>query len=212
MGTDVIGLVVVTDGRWHYLEQALASLDQVAGIDGPKFLVNDAGTPCPIDTPDFGRLDHPVRRGLAASVNTGWEAAADAGCDYLFHLEEDFVVTDPIDLTDWAARIRDHWNLAQIVLKRQPWSPEERAAGGIVELDPDAYVHKDGLTFHRKIYSLNPHLVPRTVFRAGWPADNEAGMTSRLTAWGYRFAFYGAPTDPPRCRHIGEQRSGGWQP
>lgn len=164
--------------------------------------------------------DH--RLGMAGAVQAAWAWALDAGVDYLLHVEEDFVFTGPVNLDDlvW---ILDHApHLAQVVLKRQPWSAEEKAAGGIIEQDPGAYTQCGGMRHslawveHSKIFSLNPCLIPRKVLELGWPSGplgvgNEAGFTQRCIQAGYRFAFYGQMGDPPVVDHVGVERAAGWR-
>lgn len=172
-----------------------------------------------IDTVLLGKTfdDRDHHLGLAGNVRAAWQWAIDMDCDYLFHVEEDFLFTAPVDLAALQLVLESEPRLAQVVLKRQPWSPPEIAAGGIIEQDPGAYieVHKWGRSLkwveHRKIFSLNPCLIPRKILELGWPAGNEAEMTRRCLDAGYRFAFYGGKTDPPKVEHIGAQRSHGWR-
>jgi hypothetical protein len=64
---------------------------------------------------------------------------------------------------------------------------------------------------HKRIFSLNPCVIPRRVLDLGWPDGNEAEMTTNLVASGYRFAFYGKRDDPPRVIHVGAERGIGWR-
>jgi len=110
---------------------------------------------------------------------------------------------------------RQDETLAQVVLKRQPWSQEEQAAGGFIEQHPDDYTdhHAGQLSWvsHQRFFSLNPCLIPRHILEVGWPDGNEAEMTSTLVEMGYRFAFYGDRADPPRVEHIAAVRGTGWR-
>lgn len=205
-----VALVVVGDGRDHYLEACLASLRTHAAYPFAHYrIVNDSGR---WDIPardGWETIIHPHRRGLAAAVQSAWAGLPDE-IDYVFHVEEDFVFTEPVDIDGMAHILKEHGRLAQLVLKRQPWSPPEVAAGGIIETAPDEYRQRDGWVEHTRIFSLNPCLIPREIFELGWPAGNEAEMTSNLVAAGWSFGFWGDRDDPPRCIHIGAQRSDGW--
>lgn len=205
-----IALVVVTDGRWRYLERALQAAARYLHHPSVKHrrIVNDSGEH--LGWPDFEIVNHPQRRGLAAAVASAWADLPD-DADYVFHLEEDFVLTEPVPLVTMAAVLASHTELAQLVLKRQPWSPEERAAGGIIERHPERYTERDAYVEHREIFSLNPSLIPRAITDRGWPPGNEAEMTAQLLADGYSFAFWGRAKDRPRCLHIGAERSPGWK-
>lgn len=165
-------------------------------------------------TVDVGDEDH--RFGLAGAVREGWGAALERGATHVFHIEEDFVFNEPIDV-DGMAWILERGPYAQVCLKRQA-DPrtEEAAAGGFMELNPDAYTEVRSTrqlrwTEHDRLFSLNPCLIPRRVLELGWPDGNEAEFTAMCAAEGLRFAYYGGKSDPPRVEHIGWQRSVGWR-
>ena len=198
-----ITVVVVSDGRYHYLERCLETLDLLTGSIVRRVLVVD-GEQIPPVVSGWETYAHGQRIGLAATVRHAW-ALVDT--DYLFHIEEDFTIDRPVDLDNLARHLQADPYLAQICLLRQPWSPEEHAAGGILDLDADAYTRTGDLWLHRKCFSLNPCLVPHSIYSRGWPAGNEAEQTSRLVAVGYRFAYL----DGRAVTHIGERRSAGWK-
>lgn len=125
-----------------------------------------------------------------------------AECDFAFWLEEDFILHDaPID--DMARILTANPDLANIILKRQPWGSVEVAAGGYIECFPDAYEDCDGFLKHQRFFSLNPSLIPRRVIDMGW-GGSEGDMTTLCVEAGMSFAVYGARHDGPRVTHIGE--------
>lgn len=210
-----IALVVVTDGRWQYLQEMLRSARRYLSYPFVPFdhlrIVDDSGSQSPPLWPDgFEVLRHPHRMGLAAAVQTAWSGLPPE-IDMVLHVEDDFVFAEPVDIDGMAMKLKEHGRLAQLVLKRQPWSLEECEAGGIMEMHPDEYKQRDGFVEHTRIFSLNPCLIPREVVDRGWPAGNEAEMTARLVADGWSFGFWGQREDPPRCLHIGVQRSAAWK-
>lgn len=196
----MIGLAFISDRGDQYLPKCIASL--TANVE-PDCLTT-------ID-------DREHRLGLTGAVNKAWAWALDRGCDYLFHVEEDFVFNEPVDLSGMQYILdRCPW-LAQVVLKRQPCNPEEAAAGGIIECHPDEYTDKAAFgrnlswVEHSRIFSLNPCLIPAHVLRMGWPkGGGESEFTQTCVEQGLRFAFYGQRTDPPRVTHIGTERASGW--
>jgi hypothetical protein len=206
-----VALVVITDGRWQYLNEMFRSAREWLTYPFAHVrVVDDSGGSGVGGWPsEFEVVRHPLRRGLAAAVQSAW-ADLPADIDYVFHVEEDFVFVEPVDIDGMAMVLKEHGRLAQLVLKRQPWSPEETAAGGIIESHPDEYRQRDGWVEHTRIFSLNPCLIPRVVVDMGWPAGNEAEMTARLVADGWSFGFWGRRDDPPRVFHIGARRSAGW--
>ncbi len=193
-----VALCIVSDRGDRYLPKCLLAAAKNLRWDfSDSILINDS--------------EH--RLGLAGAVQAAWDRSSTA--DYILHLEEDFVLTEPVDIEAMLTVLEAEPHLAQLVLKRQPWNPEETAAGGIIEQHPSDY--NDRVTRgwhwveHSRVFSLNPCLVPRRVLDLGWPNGNEAEFTHRCIANGYRFGFWGRRTDSPRCQHIGVERGNGWK-
>lgn len=195
----MIGAVFISDRGDLYLPDCVASFQEMNAASGvPTYTVDDRAH----------------RLGMAGAVREAWQWALDNDFDYLLHVEEDFRF-HRLPLKGMQRILETQPHLAQVVLKRQPWSIEERAAGGIIERHPGDYTqHSDGELLwveHERIFSLNPCLIPRRVLELGWPDENEAGMTQRCSMAGYRFAFYGHRQDPPRVEHVGSVRGEGWR-
>lgn len=196
----MIGCIVVSDRGDLYLPGCINSLQENVRADFTEI----------VD-------DHEHKLGMAGAVRRAWQWALDSGCDYLFHVEEDFRFLQPVDLDSLRYTLDRNPLLAQVVLKRQPVNDEEIAAGGIIESHPDDYTECKAWgrniiwTEHSRIFSLNPCLIPRRVLELGWPDGNEAEFTQRCIDAGYRFAFYGARHAPPVVEHVGEVRAVGWR-
>lgn len=195
----MIAVAVISDrGPSLYLPGCLSSIEEHLGTDHPMSVVDDSGH----------------RLGMAGAVRQAWDWALSTDCDYLLHVEEDFRLHDA-PIAAMVEVLTHDETLAQVVLKRQAWSPEERRAGGIIECHPADYTdHHAGTlrwTSHQRIFSLNPCLIPRRILERGWPDGNEAEMTTNLVADGWRFAFYGHRDDAPRVSHVGVERAAGWR-
>ncbi len=196
----MIGAIVVSDRGDRYLPSCLDNMARWVG-------------PLPLHIVD----DNEHKLGMAGAVQAGFAFALEAGWAYTLWVEEDFRFNGPAPLTEMQCVLAQRPRLAQIVLKRQAWSPQERAAGGIMEMHPDDYIQWHAgpalcdFVEHSRIFSLNPCLIPRRVLELGWPADNEAGFTQRCLDAGYRFAFYGTKAHPPLVTHIGDVRAAGWR-
>jgi hypothetical protein len=198
----VIGVAFISDRADLYLPRCIDSFDtHVAGsLDYWKSCV-------------FDDRDH--RLGLAGNVRDAWDWAIESDFDHLLHIEEDFEFVAPLDVNHLSTILGRNPMLSQVVLKRQPWSWEERQAGGIIEMHPDDYTDRTTQSIewveHRRIFSLNPCLIPRRTLLRGWPDGNEAQFTAEAVADGLTFGFYGARHDPPRVVHLGDQRAPGWR-
>jgi hypothetical protein len=190
----VLTIGILTDGRTQYLEQCLKSL--LPTLEAfPHFVIDDSGD---------------KRRGMAGAVRACWERALESGADHYFHVEEDFTFENQSPLTEMVEVLERNPRLAQVVLKRNPWSDEEIRAGGQIEISPEDYEDRDGFVAHRKLFSFNPSVIPRRVLELclAEPGDGlESGFTATLLAHGYEFAYFGKREDPPRCTHIGLERS-----
>jgi hypothetical protein len=193
-----LSVVVVSDRGDLYLPDCLDNLTTVLP-EAEVLLVNDE--------------DHKL--GMAGAVRRGMEMALETGCEFVLWVEEDFRFLDRPPVRDMAIILDFYPHLAQVVLKRQPWSGEEHAAGGIVEMAPSDYSDQSfmGISWleHKRIFSMNPCLIPRNILEFGYPDSNEAGQTERLVAAGFSFAFYGKRDDPPLVHHVGHERGSGWK-
>lgn len=211
----MIALGLLTDGRADYLARTVETLDNFAGVDR-KFMVNDSGD---ADYTAWLRQEFRTwtvfhnqdRLGLAGAVQRVWDVALDSGCDHFLHMEDDFLIREPIDLAPVAGILDAHQDVAQMLFKRQPLSAREFECGGDVLGAMGALESHDGWVSQRHIFSLNPCLIPRWVLAFGWPEGNEAEQTQRLVRKGFRFGVWGGLGVPPVVEHIGVSRSGGWK-
>lgn len=191
-----MALVVISD-RPHdlYLDRCLASIERHLTFPFAQTIV-------------FSDPEHRVT--ASGAVREAW-AQVDDTVDFVWHAEEDFIYTEPVDLQSMMAVLDADHRLAHLVLKRQPWNGDEIAAGGIIEQWPQDVVDRETVGHswveHCKFFSLNPCLVPRRVFELGFPEGSEPAMTELLLGKGFYFGYWGARFDPPRVTHIGELRS-----
>lgn len=204
-----VDLVVTTDGRIEYLQEAVKSLGTVEYPWARRILVNDAAQP--VRLRGWDSVDTGGRQGLAAAVRAGWAAAT---ADFVFHFEDDFVLAEPVDITAMVRILTEQTHLVELSLMRQPWSPLEKNCGAVVAAAGRQHFRQcEGWFEHRRYFTLNPSLIPRRTYRTGWPPTNEKGMAERLFADPTVAAGYlGDIDDPPRVLHIGLRRSQGWKP
>lgn len=196
-------LLVFRDGRDDYHRRSLASAHRaglLAHVDYVEY-VDDA--------------DHAL--GFAGAVQRGWDKAARTGATHVFHLEADFTFNVDVNVPAMLKVLAARPHLAQIVLKRQPWSHAEIAAGGIIEQHPADYVeHSDSAgrvwTEHARFWSNNPCVYSVELLSRGWPQRPESeghfGLQLLADAPHTRFAFWGRKTAPPAVHHIGRERAG----
>jgi hypothetical protein len=190
-------LLLIDDGREDYLDRCLDSASTCLPPMDACVMVSDP--------------DHEL--GFAGAIQAGWDACLRAGCEFVFHLESDFVFTQPVPLSRMKALGR-FTGLAQVALKRQPWNEQEKAAGGIVETSPDDFTERTfdwgTYTQHRRCFTTNPCLYRTNLCHYGWPqvSESEGVFSHFLLERGFSFAFWGGKFDPSAVEHIGVHRTG----
>lgn len=237
----MIALVVFTDGRDDVLAETIDVADvNLRGSITDRVIVDDTG-----DADHAKLLRHQYgdryrvvawtnRRGFTGSIRHAWQALAlqaDNVVEFVFHLEDDFLIREPINLDHLGLVLQAYPHLAQMSLLRQAWNDEEKAAGGIIQCAPDDYTERWAVagiagredTFlwmeQRRFFTTNPSLYRRELCAVGWPdlEHSEGHFTHQLLReglpWGIapdavRFGIWGKKDDEPRVLHIGEHRVG----
>lgn len=213
-------VLIITDGRTKCLMRTIAAMYEHLDMHvvSDVMIVNDSADrdyAAAIDRlfPNFKRIHHKTRRGFGGAIQSGWDNLADT--DWIFHLEDDFVLRRPVSLLDMIATLAGNPHLAQLALRRQPVNDVERAAGGVVEQWPAEYTEHVGprgsWLEHRLFFTTNPSLYSVSRTWAGWPQvdGSEMAFTNRLLRDpDLRFAFWGQRADKPWVEHIGDERVG----
>jgi hypothetical protein len=225
----VIQLVVITDGRRDCIARTIPSaLDNLCGPITSRLIYDDSGDEANLDwladqyePHGFTVIGTHQRRGFGGAIRYLWREWLGPE-RFVFWLEDDFTFNRPVPLAAMCETLERYPYLAQLVLRRQPWNADERAAGGIVEQHPDDYTehHHHDLAWleHRRFWSTNPSMFRTDVCAAGWPdtQQSEGMFTHRLLADGIpgttpedvRFAFWGARDSGEWVTHIGHERVG----
>lgn len=213
--------IVMTDGRKTCIKRSIESISQrVTAKTGvrEKIIIDDSGDPqyrrwLKSNFDDWVVRSHPERLGFCGSYADAWFIASNIECNYVFQCEDDFVIMQDIDLDYMAGILKAHPELFQLALMRQPWNSAEKAAGGIVQLDPENFHQEEGFFWHRKFFTTNNSLIPvQSYWNNKWieEPECEGRLTHAILAQTpqKRFGYLGETTDPPRIWHIGEERVG----
>lgn len=216
-----VAVMVITDGRGDCLHKTMESFRKAwpeGVVPSSKLMVCDSPNvgfrrELAEAYPDFTLLTASKKLGFHGAIQRGWDSIGEA--DYVFHLEDDFDLTDATPLPiEEMAEVLSVGGFAQVALKRQAWAEAEKQAGGIVEQWPEMYedrvVAGHVVAVHKNFFTTNPSLYGRDIVGLGWPQQprSEAIFTERLLGKGYEFAYWGEKLDPPRVQHIGQQRVG----
>jgi hypothetical protein len=214
----MIAVALLTDGRPHYIERTIPSLEEMVAPIDRRVIFDDSGDHDYAAglTRRFPRWEveaAAARTGYAAAVRRALSCAAELG-DFVFVSEDDFVYQRPVDLVA-IAEVMVRRRLAQMVLPRQPWYPVEHRGGGILQRFGGGYVeHTDGdlaWVEHRLFWSMNPHLVASDFLLAHpWPLGDhsEARFGQAMFATGVTAGMWGRLGDAPYVEHIGRERVG----
>lgn len=232
----MITLLAMTDGRPEYLHETIASFDAMAhpgNLVTRRIIHNDCPDPAFADwlahtysgfeiVPSWQSLQG-KRSGFTGAIRSAWShLRAFPGTErFILHLEEDFTFNRPVPLDDMAEVLDAQPQLAQLALRRQPWSDTERQAGGVVELNPGEYLERqtqlaDGRPVawleHRLFWTTNVSLYRMSLMAdQDWPdVEHSEGMfTIQLREDpALRFAYWGARNSGEAITHIGHRRSG----
>lgn len=218
-----IVLVVFTDGRDYIYETIPSALAMLKGPIAKRIIFDDSGDALNRERladafPTFTVTHCPEgRQGFGGAIRFMWRylAAWDKN-DFVFHCEDDFLFNREVDVEAMCGLLNSRPSLVQVALRRQPWNDEERAAGGIVEKNPDAYIECEygpqKYLIHREFLTTNPCVYRRSLCKRGWPEDphseGKLGAIIRNESVAMPFAFWGARTDDPWVTHIGTERAG----
>lgn len=218
-------VVLMANGRRSYLERTLPGLfrllehelverlivhDDSGDRDFRRWLLEELDRGSRL-VPELVTTD---RAGYAGAMASAWEAAARTELPLVFWLEEDFVLED-VPLEGMAELLEARPELAQVVLRRQPWYPRERRAGGLLEVFPGSFVDVDvpvPHVEHEVFFSVNPTLFRAELLARPWPgvkgSEKVFGDELLRDQPHRRFAFWDSSSSPPAVEHIGEERAG----
>lgn len=217
----MITLLVMTDGRRQYLEKTIPSA--LANLKGPvtnRVIHDDSADPTfrawlKNQYPTFEIVSHEHRLGFGGAIRVAWEHVRHADEQFTFTLEDDFTFNRRVELGDMIDVLESDKHLMQMALRRQPWNDVEREAGGVVEVNPDAFIDVDEPhphLEHRLFWTTNPSLYrTELTYMHPWPkgARSEGVFTANLLrSPKVRFGYWGSRDSGEWVTHIGEERVG----
>jgi hypothetical protein len=216
----VIALIFMTDGREHITDAVRSAEANLSGPITERIVHDDSGDPdhrrwLSRTFPGYRVIYRTDRLGFAGAYANAWRFLSALPHRWVFSTEDDFTFNRPVDLDSMLDVLAPRPYLIQMALRRQAWSPAERAAGGVVEQHPGDYESHmwNDLEWleHRRFFTTNPSLFARELTDLGWPAvaESEGHFSRVLTASPEaRFGFWGKRDDEPWVTHIGTQRVG----
>lgn len=217
-------LIVVTHGgdeNTPMLRDTLASfMEMVTPKPAERILIEDGPRKAEMEDWRGARLWSGNPQGFCKTAEMAWMAAAGGDVPWTFWLEHDFMFTRPVYLEHMAEVLAQHPEVAQMSLLRQAVNPAEVKAGGVVEVEPDAFVPKITPTErgrgvwleHGRYWTTNPSLFARQIpLENPWPEEErqcEGHHSISLRSAGYSFGIWGQ--GEPWVEHVGERSGFGY--
>lgn len=221
-----VAWTVLTDGRKHYIEEALPTwIKHFDNVIGKKFIIDDSGDLeyrqwLEQTFPSFKLI--PVgatRSGYDAAMKKLFKIVTTYSVDYCLHIEDDFILHKTFILDDLISIMKNHKNVAQVSLMRQSWYHNEHEHGGLVEAiqasNPTAHFNErnDGgivWTEHQAYWTCNPSIFPSWITKFGWPdgAWSESRFSKQIFKAKKTCGIFGTKQDWPYVEHIGRERYG----
>lgn len=221
----MLSMTVLTDGRQEYLEKSLPTW--LAAYDdqlGAAVIIDDSG--------DTGYRHWLIetfpscvvvavgkdRCGYSQAMREVFGVVRYINPKYNLHVEDDFILHRPPNLDDVCAVLDSYKDLSQMSFMRQPWYPNEVAAGGVVEAleEQGAKVFNQKATAgkpwvrHNAFWTANPNVFPRWVADREWPDAPWCEMKfSQALRYDKKVSgIWGHRSNWVCVEHIGEVRNG----
>lgn len=219
----MITIIAMTDGRAIYIQPTLeAAKEMLIGNITRRIIHDDSGDK------EYGRWLNKTygrdweiystgrRSGFGGAIISAWKQLQDDDNEWVFHLEDDFVMREMIPLSEMATVMNQNPHIVQMALRRQPWNQQEKDAGGIVEMDPDSYTERNNGIHtwleHTKFFTTNPSLYRKSLtVEHPWPIGNNSEGRYGIDLFSngyYKSAYWGEKSGKPKCLHIGDFRNG----
>jgi hypothetical protein len=212
-------LLVMTDGRRDCIARTIpTALEHLSGPITARVIHDDSADPAyrawlAKQFPNFEVIGRSQRLGFGGAIQNAWRHLRSLQPQFVFHLEDDFLLRRPVDLEAMTRALHCEPHLVQMALLRQAVNDAEKAAGGVVEQNPDAYttVTREFGTWreHRRFFTTNPSLYRGSLCRRPWPdgdhSEGRFGWDLFAEDPDAKCAFWG---EGEWVEHIGDVRAG----
>jgi hypothetical protein len=221
-----IDLIITTNGRKEYILPTINSWKNFIDSNiNNKIIIDDSGNQEYRDWlsetfPDFTIMPLGENNMGFSFLMKTWLTNLKFESKYLLLLEDDFLLLENIDVDKILNILDNNDNIIQLCLKRQAWSQEEVAAGGMIEriYNGSNFIQKDGWFEHREFFTTNPSFMnverlrryAKPIYENSSELITEGEFGNRLFSNNNNLysAFLGAIFDTHKVEHIGHIRTG----
>lgn len=145
------------------------------------------------------------RLGFAGAIIESWK---DIDTEFIFHLEEDFIFNESINLDTLIHILDNDKELAQVALKRQKWGEEKL---GFMEDNAKKYTEVETpyglITEHKEFFTTNPSMYRKSLTLLGWEnvRYSERNFSDKVFKNGFKCAYLGGIYSKPKVLHTAER-------
>jgi len=214
----MVTLLIMTNGRGNYLKRTLSTLGKLHGNFSRIIIHDDSGDENYHNW--LGQFNYEIavtkRVGFALAMISAWEKLKEDANEWVFHLEDDFLIMDDIYIDKIIDVLKRNSYIKEMILLRQPIGSRERRKGGIIASHPERFEDRtDGTNYwveHRVNFSCNPCVYNKSlVYKYPWPNTTYSERKYGRMLFqdpNAKCAYWGKSIDKPKVFHIGEVRCG----
>lgn len=212
-----VAWVTLTNGRKEYFEQARPSwYSKMQGNITEELIVDTSGIP---EYAEWLKKKYPNAKvisqyckGYSRSVKFFMDQCLLLDCDYIFHLEDDYVLDVEINLEDSIKIINDNDHIKQVHFIRQAWTEVELEFGSVLKhcksLGFEMIEKNNGSSDwveHNAYFTFGPTIYKKEIACADWDLDKdpEREFTRIYLSGNNKTATFGKFEDNNIVTHIG---------
>lgn len=225
-----IAWVTLTNGRKNYMEESRLSwylnlqgdiykeiIVDVSYDDEYRYWLKKTYPSAEIiSIPKDEKKPNSWEEGIKSAYEFFFNIVHNTECDFVFHLEDDFILLRPLFLNDLIKILNYDLNISQVYLSRQPWTKEEADYGSVLNYYRNLGFNLLGVTIdnlswveHRALFTFNPSLYRSSISNLSLSLNNNPELSMTQSVFSNELAksaSFGTEDDLNFVEHIGRNR------